>query len=447
MASPHGSLTPDATLVSRRRFLGGSAAAILGGMSGALVPTPGHAGPAPAQATSGALDHLRPQGAPDEAYWATVRKEFNVVDEMTYMNNGTLGPMPRSVSDAHIRYLREVAEDPRRGRIPESVREKVAAFVGADPDEIILTRSTTEGLKIFAAGLDLKEGDEVLMSSHEHGGGYGPWRAREQRHGITVRTVDIPAPPESADQVVSICEAAITPKTRVLLVSYPIYVTGLLMPIAALAEMAHRHDVLIAVDGAHALGMLDMDFHAFGVDLFSTAGQKWLMAGTGTGVAYIKRDIQERVWADMWRANDAPDLGARKYERSGQRHVPSARGMGDAVDFQMAIGKANIQARVQQLADQLKNGLEEIPGVGLGTSMAREMSGGLTTFYVDGVPKETTTRVLMEREGIYIARSGLNDFACRVSTHLYNMPGEVDRLLEAIRHVADNASTYRSSAG
>jgi selenocysteine lyase/cysteine desulfurase len=170
------------------------------------------------------------------------------------------------------------------------------------------------------------------------------------------------------------------------------------------------------------------------------------MAGTGTGVAYFKRDIQDQVYGDMWRPNMDPAMGARKYEISGQRHIPSARGMGDAVDFQNAIGKANIETRVHQLAERLKSGLMEIPGVGLGTSMAREMSGGLTTLYVEGVPKANIQRAVMERAGTYIVGSGLNDFACRVSTHLYNTPDQVDHVLAAIRHVAENRSQYGSSA-
>ena len=432
------------TSVSRRRFLGGTMAALAGGLSGVSI-----ASPALALSAAGGQswrERIRPSGALDDAYWQRVRREFNIADEMRYMNNGTMGPMPKSVVEAQTRYLRDIAADPRTGRWSriEPVREKLAAFVGADADEILMTRSTTEGMKIFSRGLDLEPGDEVLMSSHEHPGGYGPWRAREDRDGIVVRTVDIPAPPDSTDQVIDICERAIRPETRVLVVSYPIFVTGLLMPIKGLAEMAHRHDVLLSVDGAHALGMLDLNMHEMGCDHFTTAGQKWLLAGSGTGMAYFSRDIQDRIWGDMWRRT--PAEGARKYESSGQRHMPSALGMGDALDFHLAIGKTNIEHRVRQLATRLKDGLTDIPGVGVGTSGSAEMSGGLTTFYIDGVPKANITKALMNRERIYLPGSGLNDFACRVSTHFYNTADEVDRVLAVVRHVAENRAMYSTAA-
>ncbi|HJO18063.1 MAG TPA: aminotransferase class V-fold PLP-dependent enzyme [Vicinamibacterales bacterium] len=387
-------------------------------------------------------ERLDSSGGLDDAYWEKVRQEFNIVDGITYMNNGTMGPVPRSVVEAQTRYLIDIAADPRIGgwnRV-EPVREKLARFVGANADEIVLTRSTTEGMKIFSRGLDLGRGDEVLMSSHEHPGGYGPWRAREDRDGIIVRTVDIPAPPNSVDEVIDICERALRPETRVLVVSYPIFVTGLLMPIKGLAEMAHRHNVLLSVDGAHALGMLDLDLHDMGCDHFTTAGQKWLLAGSGTGMAYFSNEIQDRVWSDV--AWPFPLQGARKYESSGQRHLPSALGMGDALDFQLAIGKTNIQTRVRQLAKRLKDGLRDLPAVGLGTSGSAEMSGGLTTFYIDGVPKANIQQALMDREEIYLPGSGLNDFACRVSTHFYNTADEVDRVIQVIQHIVENRADY-----
>ena len=432
--------------VSRRHFLCGSMTALAAGLSTAPLHSkaPFSASPPETEPQTG-RERLDSSGGLDDAYWEKVRQEFNIVDGISYMNNGTMGPVPRSVVEAQTRYLVDMASDPRIGgwnRI-EPVREKLAKFVGANTDEIVMTRSTTEGMKIFSRGLDLRQGDEVLMSSHEHPGGYGPWRAREDRDGIIVRTVDIPAPPNSVDEVIGICERALRPETRVLVVSYPIFVTGLLMPIKGLAEMAHRHDVLLSVDGAHALGMLDLNLHDMGCDHFTTAGQKWLLAGSGTGMAYFSSEIQDRVWGDMWRRT--PAQGARKYESSGQRHLPSALGMGDALDFQLAIGKTNIETRIRQLAKRLKDGLRDLPAVGLGTSGSAEMSGGLTTFYIDGVPKANIQQALMDREGIYLPGSGLNDFSCRVSTHFYNTTDEVDRVIQVVQHIVENRADYVSA--
>jgi selenocysteine lyase/cysteine desulfurase len=392
------------------------------------------------------LAHLRPTGPLDENYWKLVQREFNVVDDMIYMNNGTIGPLPRTVLEAQVRYLREVAEDPRRNSLPEEVRDKVAAFVGADPDEIALTRSTTEGIRIFTQGLDLKPGDEILMTSHEHPGGYGPWKAREVREGLKVNVVDIPAPPENIDQIVELVDKAITPKTRVLMISHVVFVTGLVTPIKELAELARRRGVLSSVDAAHALGMLALDLHDSGVDHYSTAGQKWLMAGSGTGVAYFKRDIQDQIRVDMWREEEDPKAGARKYERWGQRNIPSARGMGDAVDFHNAIGRQNVEARTKQLGNIVREGLTAIPGVELGTSDAAELSGGLTTFSLAGVPQNAITKAVMDMEGIYIVRSRWTPNACRVSTHIYNKPSQIDRLLGCIRHIAENPGNYQEAA-
>ena len=432
--------------VSRRHFLCGSMTALAAGLSATPLHSRAPFSLSPPETESQTWrERLDSSGGLDDAYWEKVRQEFNIVDGISYMNNGTMGPVPRSVVEAQTRYLVDIAADPRIGgwnRI-EPVREKLAKFVGANADEIVMTRSTTEGMKIFSRGLDLRRGDEVLMSSHEHPGGYGPWRAREDRDGIIVRTVDIPAPPNSVDEVIDICERALRPETRVLVVSYPIFVTGLLMPIKGLAEMAHRHDVLLSVDGAHALGMLDLNLHDMGCDHFTTAGQKWLLAGSGTGMAYFSSEIQDRVWGDMWRRT--PAQGARKYESSGQRHLPSALGMGDALDFQLAIGKTNIETRIRQLAKRLKDGLRDLPAVGLGTSGSAEMSGGLTTFYIDGVPKANIQQALMDREGIYLPGSGLNDFSCRVSTHFYNTADEVDRVIQVVQHIVENRADYASA--
>jgi selenocysteine lyase/cysteine desulfurase len=222
-------------------------------------------------------------------------------------------------------------------------------------------------------------------------------------------------------------------------------VTGLVNPIKALGDLAHRKGLLFSVDAAHALGMLDLNVHDYGIDHYSAAGQKWLMAGTGTGVAYFKKDIQDRVWSDMMSANENASQGARKFERSGQRNVPTALGIGDAIDFHTTIGKKNVEARVKQLASRIKAGIKDIPGAKVYTPMSPELSGGLTTFSIRDVPKATVTQVLLDKHGIYIPASGYNDFSCRVSTHIYTLPSDVDRFLAAVRDISDNATKYTTS--
>jgi selenocysteine lyase/cysteine desulfurase len=437
--------------VSRRGFLGGSVAAAVG-----AVVSPGPFGAVPeAQAPAGlpsvaqALEKLRPTGPLDEAYWWKVRSQFNILDGLTFMNNGTLGPVPRVVSDANERYFREIAEDPiNSSRAPEvdEVRARVASFIGASAEEIALTRSTTEGMNIFAHGLDWKPGDEVVYCSHEHGGGTGPYKTLEKRLGIRMVIVDVPSPPESVDQILDIFARAITPRTRAIMVSHITYVTGLVMPVKELSELAHRRGLLISVDGAHPLGLMDLNMREIGCDHYAAAGQKWLLCGTGTGVCYVKRDVMDRIWPLMGDPGE-PKEGAKKYESFGQRDVPSVLGMAAALDLHTVIGKQNIEARDRALSVRLREGLKDIPGVKLWTSNDPRLSAALTLFSVRDLKMEAVQKAILGRDRIFIrtmTTGALN--ACRAATHIYNVPEDVDRLIASVRHVSDNASKYMTTA-
>lgn len=441
--------------VSRRRFLGGSAAA-LGGLSTGLLGDVLQAQPkAPPRAMP--LAALRPSGALDEAYWWKVRGQFNVTDGLTFMNNGTYGPTPRVVLEAQGRYERELAEDPTdnyRNEGRDDVRKRMAAFVGATADEIALTRSTSEGMNIFIKGLDWKAGDEVVYCTHEHGGGIQPLLQIEARYGVKLVKVEVPSPPESVDQIVKIFERAMTAKTRLIMVSHMTYVTGLVTPIKALSDLAHAKGALISVDGAHPLGMLDLNLGATGIDHYAAAGQKWLLAGTGTGVCYVKRDVQDRIWplmgyADLKTTNDpkAASYGARKYELGGQRNVPSFMAMAEAMDFHEAIGKKNVEARVRQLSTRLRAGLKGIAGVKMWTSEDPQFAAGLTLFSVHDIPMENVVKGIFDYNRVWIrtmATGNLN--GVRAATHVYNMPDEVDRLLDAVGYVAKNPAKFKAAS-
>jgi selenocysteine lyase/cysteine desulfurase len=405
------------------------------------------------------VDPLAHEGAPDEAYWDKVRAQFEFAEEMVYMNNGSLGPVSKRVLEARMGYEREYAADPRHAyRFTEldEVRAQLAEFLRADPDEIAITRSTSEGMAAFAHGLKWSEGDEVVTGSQEHLGGSGPYWTLADKFGIRVKVVDVPSPPESVEQIVDLYERAMTPRTKVLVVSHITYVSGLVMPIRELTELAHRHGALISIDGAHPLGMLPIDLHAIGCDHYAASGQKWLMAGTGTGISFINREVQQRVFAfggasPTLRASPTVgpllkkfDASARKYELFGQRHVPSALAIAEAVRMQTTIGSDHVEQRVRMLSTRLRRGLGEIAKVTLLTSTDPQLSAAMTLFSISEVPMASIRRVLHEREGIHItdmAIAGIN--AVRVSTHIYNTPDQVDRLLETVRDIAARPGVYR----
>lgn len=426
-------------MFSRRTFLRGVSGGVVAGGVALSAPTAAARSRAQVIAPTLTTADLRPAGPLDEAYWWKVRSQFNILDGMTFMNNGTEGPVPRCVTEANEKFFREIAENPsnnyRRDEV-DVVRGIVAKFVNADPGEIALTRSTTEGMNLFTHGLDWKAGDEVVYCDHEHGGGIGPITTLARRVGIKPVVFNIPSPPSSVEQIVGLYEKAITPRTKMIMVSHMTYVTGLVTPVKELAELAERRGILISVDGAHPLGMLDLDLKAMKVHHYAAAGQKWLMCGTGTGVCYIRRDVQERVWPLMGPPGDPKD-GAKKYEAFGQRDVPSVLGMTAAVEMQNAIGKQNIEARVRFLSTRLRAGLKQIPGVKIWTSDDPKFAAGLTLFSVRDLPMEDVQKAILARDRIYIRTMTTGKLnAVRAATHIYNMPSEVDHLIESVKHVA-----------
>jgi selenocysteine lyase/cysteine desulfurase len=443
--------------ISRRRFLGTSVAAVVGTAAiGEIDISRTFAQAEPNHVKLPlfpSLEAIKPAGTLDEGYWWKVRSHFNIVDHMTFMNNGTEGPSPSIVVAETQRMVREIAEDPSnnyRTAEVDLVREKVAAFVGASPDEIVLTRSTSEGMNIFANGLDWKAGDEVLMNNHEHGGGIGPYRTLEKRYGIKIVTLDVSplSPFQSIEQIVDLYAKAITPRTKVLMVSHIPYVTGTIMPVKELADLAHGRGILISVDGAHPLGMLELNLKALGVDHYAAAGQKWMLSGTGNGVCYIKREIQDRVWPIMGPPGepekDKPEKGARKYEGGmGQRNVPSVFGLSAAIDFMGAIGLKNVEMRDRALSDRLRQGLAQIPGVKVFTPSDPKLSAGLTLFGIKEVPMNNVQKAIFEHSRVWIRTMSTGNLnACRAATHIYNFPHEVDRLLDSVRYVAQNSSKF-----
>jgi isopenicillin-N epimerase len=299
----------------------------------------------------------------EEAYWAELRKQFVIPVDEVYLNNGTVGSSPapvlRAIFDGYNETEKMAQSDPEDYPIWgygawNEFRDPLAAFVGCKRDEIALLRNATEANSYIANGLDMKPGDEVLMTDQEHPGGEHPFNLRAKRYGIVVKKVTLPKPVPSAAAVLNLINDAITPRTRVLFFSHITTATGVVLPAKELCALARSKGILSAVDGAHVIGMMALNVRDLGCDMYTSSPHKWLMAPKGTGFLYVRDEVIDRLWNTIVTAGwDDPKLRAERFQRIGSSNVPSLWGMRAAVKLANDIGLDRIERRHRKMADYI----------------------------------------------------------------------------------------------
>ncbi|MBI4551081.1 MAG: aminotransferase class V-fold PLP-dependent enzyme [Candidatus Latescibacteria bacterium] len=401
-------------------------------------------------------------GPDDEVHWALVRQQFSFDHETGYLNTGTLGASPLAVRRKAAE-LREVCEhDPWVGqgwlyRHAQQAVEKVAALLNAEPSEISFTQNTTQSLLHVSSGLDLRRGDLIVTTNREHHGGRIAWDLVQSWRGVHVENVPIPDVVEDADSLNAeiiqrfrdTFERYNTPKyarkKKLLSVAHIFSPIARRMPVKALCALARDYGYVSFVDGAHAVGMIRVDLHDIGCDFYGTSTHKWLLATKGTGILYVrnassdrmKRFVTKAQW-NAWQVNKTmPSTGP--FGTMGTYDPAACCGIGAAVDFLNLIGSIDrVEARGWALACRLRNGIDGLPGLGfitpnqpLSTPVERRLSGSMTAFILDGAGN--MGEQLRDRYAINFPSS---DRWGRVSTHYYNTPAQVDRIIQALRDLA-----------
>jgi isopenicillin-N epimerase len=299
----------------------------------------------------------------EESYWAALRKQFLIPEDQVYLNNGTVGssPMPvlRAVFDGYHETEKMAQDDPEDYPIWgygswNEFRDPLAEFIGSTRDELALVRNATEGNSYVANGLDMKPGDEVLMTDQEHPGGEQPWNLRAKRYGIVVKKITLPKPVPDAATVLNLFRDAITPRTRVIFFSHITTVTGVVLPAKEICALARSKGILSAVDGAHVVGMMKLDVKELGCDLYTSSPHKWLQAPKGSGFIYVRDEVIDRLWNTIVTAGwDEPKLRAERFQRIGSSNVPALWGMRAAVKLANQIGMERIEKRHRATADYI----------------------------------------------------------------------------------------------
>lgn len=380
--------------------------------------------------------------AADESYWFEVQQAFRVDRSIVNLNNGGVSPSPGVVLDAqrrHLDYSNEAPAytmwqvlEPQR----EAVRQRLARAFGCDAEEVALVRNASEGLETCQLGFDLAPGDEVLTSTQDYPRMVTTFRQMERRRGIVLSQVKLPVPAEDAAEVVALYEQALTPKTRLLLVCHVINLTGQVLPVKAIVEMARRRGVPVVVDGAHAFAHFPFRHADLGCDYYATSLHKWLFAPHGTGMLYVRRERVQELWPLM-AAPPEMDGDIRKFEEIGTHPAAPYLAIAEALTFHEGIGPERKAARLVHLRDRWAKRLGAHPKARLHTSLKPGLACGLATIDVGEEPQAVADH-LWKRHRILVTPIVHSELrGLRVTPSVYTTVEEVDRFTEAMEEVLE----------
>ena len=390
-----------------------------------------------------AIDHLSPvEAAADEDYWSTIQQAFSVTRGIINLNNGGVSPSPRIVTEAFVRYTwqQEDATAYTMWQIlepqSETIRTGLAEVFGCDAEEIAITRNASESLETLLMGLDLKSGDEVLTTTQDYGRMLTTLRQRELREGLKLKLIKIPIAPDNLNDIAVAFERAMTPKTKLILISHQINLTGQILPVKRVCETARARGIDTIVDGAHSFAQFDFKRDDLGCDYFGTSLHKWIYAPKGTGMLYVKRDKIAKVWPLM-ASEDKQKNDIRKYEEIGTHSAAMRLAIGEAILFHNAIGGKRKEERLRYLSRYWMNNLKSVPKVGFNTSFDPAQSCAIANFKIEGVDPVALGSYLMSKHKIFTTPIVHDEFTgIRITPNVYTTFWELDRFCNVVADVA-----------
>jgi selenocysteine lyase/cysteine desulfurase len=382
-------------------------------------------------------------GPDDEDYWGQIQRAFDCDRTMVNLNNGGCSPTPTHVLDQMIRDLRFSNELPvihmwqtLEPRV-ESVRRELARSFGCDPEEMAITRNASEANEIMIMGLDLKPGDEVIVTNQNYPRMLTAWQQRVRRDGIVLKPVSFKLPPPSQQYILDQFTAAVTPRTRVIEVTHITNLSGQIMPVRELADFARPRGIEVFVDGAHAYAHFPFTRDQLGCDYYGTSLHKWLLAPIGTGFLYVRKSRQKHLWPLM-AAPQSMDEDIRKYEEIGTHPAANHNAIGVALAFHNAIGADRKVTRLRYLRDRWARRLErESDRFRILTPLDSPYAAGIGLVHVVGVDPIRLVTWMFEKHRIVVTPIVHDEFnGIRVTPNVYTTVGEVDLFADKMIEVA-----------
>jgi selenocysteine lyase/cysteine desulfurase len=382
--------------------------------------------------------------AEDEAFWKAIRGKYRLTPDYINLESGYYSMQSGEVLEGFIASVRKVnyeaARYMRTVRVEDKdrVRDKLAGLAGCSPGELIITRNTTESLDTVISGFDWKAGDEAVMAMQDYGAMLDQFKLQARRHGLVNKVVSVPLDPRSDDEIVQLYASAITPRTRLLMISHLVNITGQILPVRKVADMAHGRGVEVLADGAHAFAHLDFRIPDLGADYYGASLHKWLGAPLGAGILYVRRDRIEKLWP-IYGDEAVPLTSIDKLNHTGTHPCHTDLGIEHAIAFHEMIGVARKEARLRWLQQYWTSKLRGKPRILVNTPVDPARSCAIANVGIAGMTPADLANALFDKYRVYtvaINRPQAGVVGVRVTPHLFTTTAELDVLVKGLVELA-----------
>lgn len=380
--------------------------------------------------------------AKDEDFWAGVRKGYRLKPDYINLENGYYCFLPQETLENFINHVREVNYQGSyymrtvQWDNKKKVAARLAQVAGCSDEELIITRNTTESLDMIIGGMDWKAGDEAVMAEQDYGAMLDMFKLVAKRYGVVNKTVSVPNHPTSDEEIVKVYESAITPKTRLMMIGHMINITGHILPVRKICDMAHSKGVQVMVDGAHAFAHIKFNMNDLGCDYYGTSLHKWLSVPLGAGFLYVRKDNIKKVWP-LIADGDRKEDDILRLNHIGTHPVHTDLAINNAIDFYLTLGVERKEARLRYLQNYWSSKVRNIPNVVLNTPADPTRSCGIANVGIATMKPGTLAETLLKKYKIYtVAIDGANVHGCRITPNVYTTTEELDTFVKAIIELA-----------
>ncbi len=378
--------------------------------------------------------------ASDEDFWAGIRGGYNLKPDYINLENGYYNILPNELLESYIQHIREVNYQGSyymrtvQYDNKKAMSAKLSALVGCAPEELILTRNTTESLDMIISGFHWNAGDEAVMAEQDYGSMLEMFKQVGRRYKVVNTVISIPNHPASDEEIVKLYEDAITDKTKLLMVCHMINITGQIMPVRKICDMAHSKGVQVMVDGAHALAHIQFNIPDLHCDYYGASLHKWLSVPLGVGMLYVKKEHIKNIWP-LLAEGERDDIS--RLNHTGTLPVHSDLAVGDAIAYYQKIGAERKESRLRYLQQYWTLKVRTVPGVEVNTPELPKRSCAIANVGIKGMKPAIMAETLLKKYRIYtVAIDGANVHGCRITPNLFTTLEELDVLVRALKEMS-----------